>query len=144
MALEERAIHPDYQKYMDWVYWFKAYSHRTGAFFDEEKSELVLMSNLFSSFDEKTSEQIMDEVLSGKHLQVDFALNATFSPVLFQYGALIEPVRRDYDDDNSSRGKIRELLCDADHTITELKVREVKYGRQPDDISAHKVEIIGL
>jgi len=141
---EEKAIHSEYQKYMDWVYWLKAYSHRFVTCFDDETSELITMSREFSSFDEKTSEQIIDEVLSGEPLQADFSLNATFSPILFKYGALIEPVRKDYDDDNSSRGKIHELLYEADYKITELRVREEKYGRLPDDISAHKIEVIGL
>jgi hypothetical protein len=131
MSDEERRIHPDYQKYMDWVYWLRFYFQRGDMPF-------------LSQCDDKTSEQIMDEVLSGDPLHTDFTFIGSFSTMLFQ-GVLIEPVfYRNFVDDDSLKGKIRGLLVQAEEMLVEIKRDEDKKGRQSGDISAYKVQIVGM
>lgn len=131
MTEERKAIHPDYQKYMDWAYWFAAYCQRGDAPF-------------FSSLAAKTSEDIMNDVLSRKPLYAEFRFYGSLEPLPYD-GVLIEPIfHRNYEYDTSLRGKIRELLCQNSHVLTDFKCEETEKGRRTDDISAHNIEIIGI
>jgi len=52
-------LHPDYQHYADWLYWFVAYYTR---------GEMV---GNFTAF-RKTAEEIMDNVLTGKPYECQY------------------------------------------------------------------------
>ena len=129
---EEMAIHRNYQKNMDWLYWINAYWQRTGA------------DTIPFYPDNKTSEQIIDEVLSNKPLVTTFDLYGEFRLALF-IGALIEPVfNKTLNYDNSTRGKIRKSLKHASILITKLMDKEKKCGRELGDISAFKAGVVGI
>jgi hypothetical protein len=129
--MEKSKIHPDYQKYMDWAYWMAVYCQRS-------------KSPFFAGINAQSSEKIMADILSGEALYMGFWLLDPLS-VLPYAGVLIEPIfHRVYEGDESVRGKIRDILCQAFHTILDLKAEENEKGRQPDDISAHKIGVVGL